>query len=590
MNLNTQRLKLGALSLLKLLPLPLLRLLPIGALVNTENIKSSVKRMFRNSPSEILGELFQNSARAGAKLVAITTRAAGFTVSDDGTGVEGVKGFQALLKIAETKYQRPGVAQEHPLGVGLMSLLSHSSVRSVTFISGNLELTVETGKWFGPDEGYARTWFDRLRTRPHRTQGLTISVECEPGMVGELRDALKPRDSRGEFSPAQGYAGTLEITLDGAAVETRLPRWAQMAQVVVETTYEGSRLTIGFRADATHSERTSSVVWYGQVIPIKFDGPFDFRLDVKSGRPVEPRAPSREGLVESDSYHRLLAFVTDQIFSFIFDPKNRARVTPAWVSACFTLDRRRALRESPYYVVRTLLPHSGAVESEDYLDTVGDDALFAYDDPVQPLLLESGVYLALGDQFMEDPHGLCTFLGMTGPAYRLALGDEKRLIVGQLWWKPGAHIKEFFYEPGVWGVGRGEDEPAEWHPVTADNVFCFSQPANWNVGDAEFTAAATDQITFLNVYAWSAFSADHMEASPNELRESYDSSISAMVRKLLGYCVSTSFTVQDVLPFFERAGSRVDTINFVYGALGGTPDAIRATSQHGETVELKLVA
>ena len=590
MLIDTQKLKLRALSLLKLLPLSLLRLLPIGTLVNADNIKSSVKRMFRNTPAEIFGELFQNSARAGAKRVTITTREGGFTVSDDGSGVDGVKGFQALLKIAETRYANPGVAEQHPMGVGLMSLLSHSSVRSVTFISGNLELTVETEKWFGDDEAYSRAWFDRLRTRPHRTEGLTISVECEPEMVKALKPALRAQDKHGNFSPAQGYEGILEITLDGEVVETRLPLWAQITQVLVETTFAGARLVIGFRGDSGHCERSSSVNWYGQLIPVKFEGSFDFHLVVTSGRAVEPRSPSREGLVENESYHALLAFVKDQLFAYLFDPRNRDDIQPWWISACATLDRQRALRESPYYVVKTLLPLRAAPENDTEVDTVGDDALFAYADAEQPLLLDGGVQLLLNGESYGEDSGLCTFIGMTGAAYRLSFGDSKRLNVKTVWWKPGNPVGEFFYEPGVWGIGGLDTEPAEWLPVTADNVFTYSQTANWDIGDAEMTAAASDPITFLNTFAWGAWSYDHDEASWQELHEAFESSLKATVRRLLGNCVAATFSVQDVVPFFKQPGSRVETISFIYGERSVTPDAINATSQHGETVELKLVA
>lgn len=588
MKFDKQSLKLRALSLLKLLPLPVLRLLPIGTLVNSDNIKSSVRRMFRNSPAEILGELFQNSARAGAGRVTITTREGGFTFGDDGSGVKGVSGFQALLKIAETDYDDPAVAEQGPMGIGLMSLLSYSAVRAVTFASGNLELTVETAKWFGPDDAYARTWFDRLRTRALPVPGLTISVECEPEMVAALKAALKPHDSRGKFSPAQGYEGILEITLDGEEVVTRLPRWAQITHVLVDTTYKGARLLIGFRGETTHCERTSSVLWYGQIIPVKFEGSFDFHLSVSSGRPVEPRSPSREGLVENEGYHQLLAFVKDRLFAYLYDPKNRDRIEPWWISASFSLDRRRAMRESPYYVAKTLRPLAKNPESDSDIDTVGDDALFAYADDAQPLLLDGGVTVLL-DEAVEDENGLCSFLGMTGPAYRLSSGDPKRLHIRRVWWRPGAHAKEVFYEPGVWGLGGPEQEPAEWSAVTADNVFTFSQPACWQLGDAEMTAHAADQIAFLRNYAWGAFSYDHDQASYDELHDSFESSIDWMIRRIIGNCLGTTFNVNEIIPFFERPGSRVETVSFVYGE-DPTPTAISATSQHGETVELKLVA
>ena len=589
MRLDSQTLKLVALSLLKLLPLFVLRRLPIGTLVNSENVRSSVKRMFRNTPAEILGELFQNSARAGAKRVTIITRETGFTVSDDGAGVEGVNGFLALLKIAETKYEDPGVAQQHPMGIGLQSLLSHDQVKAVTFASGNLELTIDTEKWFGTDESYYRTWFDRLRTRAQRARGLTITVECEAELAGALKQALRAQDKHGHFSPAQGYAGILDITLDGEPVETRLPLWATITRVLVDTTFKGARLLIGFRGEASHCEKSSSVLWYGQIVPVKFQGAFDFHLVVGQGRPVEPRSPSRSGLVEDAAYQELLAFVKDQIFGYLFDLKNRERIAPGWITACFSLDFARSLRESPYYVAKILKP-VGNLESEEDLDTYGEEELFAYTDDDRPLMLDGGVSVILEDDTVEDDHGLCSFLGMTGEAYSLTHGDATRLKVGHVWWKPGAPVKEFFREPGVWGISYDDAQPGVWQPVTADNVFTFSQTVNWDVQDAEFTATASDMVGFLYEFTWGAWSYDHDEASYNELHDSFESSISAMVRQMIGNCVNTTFSLRDLPPFFSDQSARVERIEVNYGEQTNLAESITVINSVGETVKLQLMA
>src|SRR5215208_991700 len=92
---NFLQLKMLGLRLLGLLPTSLLKALPVGRLVNTDRVRSTVKRMFKNSADEILAELIQNSMRAGALHFVITTRDGGFTISDDGGGVAGVSGFQA---------------------------------------------------------------------------------------------------------------------------------------------------------------------------------------------------------------------------------------------------------------------------------------------------------------------------------------------------------------------------------------------------------------------------------------------------------------------------------------------------------------
>jgi hypothetical protein len=56
-------------------------------MTNTIRLHSSLRRLFSGQIDEILGEIFQNSQRARAHHVAITTTPDGFTVSDDGHGL-----------------------------------------------------------------------------------------------------------------------------------------------------------------------------------------------------------------------------------------------------------------------------------------------------------------------------------------------------------------------------------------------------------------------------------------------------------------------------------------------------------------------
>ena len=59
-------------------------------LINTDRVRSSIRRLFQNDISECLSELFQNSQRARACKVEIWTCEEGFTYRDDGHGLLAV--------------------------------------------------------------------------------------------------------------------------------------------------------------------------------------------------------------------------------------------------------------------------------------------------------------------------------------------------------------------------------------------------------------------------------------------------------------------------------------------------------------------
>lgn len=587
-------LKLSLIGLInRLLPFFILKRLPLATVVNEERVRSSIKRIFSNSMKEVLGEIFQNSQRAGARRVVITTRANGFSVSDDGSGISGIQGFHALLKIAESQYEAPSVeADQKPMGVGLLSLLSFEKVSRVTFISGDLELEVDTNRWF-EDERYYRAWFKRLKSSARRVQGLTIAVECPEEVVKQLKDTLKATDSYREASPAQGYGGILEIDLDGAAVETRLPRWARITRTLVETEYLGSRLVIGFTDDGT-IYRSSTVNWFGQLIKFDFSESFTVHLEVRQGHPVNPRSPVREGLIANEAFKNFIAFAKDTLFRYLFAPENRDVIQPAWVIAYYKLDKERAMSEAPYYVAspRNEINGPGSVEDT---DTTGELELLSYEDAEQPLLLKSRVALLIekeageGEQLEEVDYGLCSFIPQIGKAYKLECGNQKKLSIGRLYWRPGTHLSDFFYEAGEYGISFNGALPASFSPVTADNVFIFRYTANWDPEEAEFVAVASDQISFLYTYAWAAFCWEHDEASANELEESYESSVKRMVRDIMGNCVSSTFSLYDLTPFFTGKESRVKSILVIYNEKGTAPSALAVTSDQGETVNLSLL-
>jgi Histidine kinase-, DNA gyrase B-, and HSP90-like ATPase len=571
----------------RLLPFFILKRLPIASMVNQERVRSSIRRMFSNSAKEALSELFQNSQRAGASRVTIKTTATGFIVADNGTGLDGISGFHALLRIAESQYASDKVeSDQRPMGVGVLSLISHDQVSKITFTSGSLELEIDTHRWF-EDERYYTTWFKRLKSLKTPVGGLTITVECSEKMVEQLKEALKPQHNYKESSAAQGYDGILEIELDGKPVETTLPRWAKITRVLVDTDYMGSRLWIGFTDDGS-AYMSSTVNWYGQLIKFDFCNTFTVHLEVREGHPVNPRSPVREGFIANEAYERFIAFAKDALFRYLFAPENRPLIEASWVIAYYKLDPERALREAPYYVASPRQPVNGPGSVED-MDTNGDPKLFAYADEVQPLLLRSRVILLLDGKAEEVDYGLASFIPQIGPAYILVCGNRKPLSIGRLYWRPGQPLNYFFYEPGEYGISFTTELPESFSPVTEDDIFIFRQSANWDPEEAEFVVATTDQISFLYVLAWACWNYDHDEASYNELKDAFESSIKATVRSIMGNCVSSTFSLYDLTPFFREKNSRVESIRVIYSEQGTSPEALSVTSTQGETVKLSLM-
>ena len=556
-------------------------------LINSDRVRSSVRRLFANDIAECLSELFQNSQRARATRVEITTGERGFTYRDDGHGlIGGVDGFHTLLKIAESRFDNETIEDQDPMGLGIHALLAHDAIRQVTFSSGGHSLALDTKRWW-TDRDYYTRWFAQLEELVEPVSGFEVTVGADAKLVEQLRQAFTnstyPYRKTG---PAEGYEGYLEITLDGAKVDTRLPRWARIGQPLIVTSYQGSRLTIGF--DCEYGSRKSSVNWYGQVIEVDFHSGFKFHLDVRQGRPVNSLSPTRRGLINDAAYEALVRFVKDEVFRFVFDVGNRALIKPEYVAACFRMEAERARRESSYIVAAELLPLDNPSSLED-LDRKGDNELFAYD--AAPRLLEEGVIvLDCEGQKRVDERGLSSFLNMAGRCYTLKHGDPVRLKVASLWWKPGGRLRDFFHEPGEWGIGAGDRPPARWHTVSEEAVFSFTDASNWEVEAVDWTVGTRDIVSFLRNEAWAGFDPESDEHNYEEMQACYEESIERCLREVIGNCVPFRFTVQDLQAFMPTKEARIHKVRYHYGEEpGAMPQEITATNAKGEEVRLRLL-
>ena len=561
----------------------------LAALVNPERVRSSVKRLFQNSAKEILGECFQNSQRARATTVTITTGEAGVVIQDDGHGLlDGVNGFHTLLKIAESYFDNDTLPEQMPMGIGLCALLSHDKVTRVTFSSGHLALTIDTALWWG-DFNYASTWFERMESLDESVAGLRITVECDADFVEKVKKALEPQPTLYSHdlktSAAQGYRGILEIILDGQPVETGLPDWSVVREPLIETTYQGCALTIGYAAD--NALTASSINWYGQVIRLSLNF-FQFNLEVRAGRPVNPRSPTRQGVIEDDALHALTNFVTDQIFAFVCDEQNRPLVKPKHVNALFRLDAERARRECPYVVGRPLLPlDDSPISSCEDIDKLGRSELFTYAE--SPTFIAQEIMVVEGKGAKEANSGLCSFLPMIGPVYSYVCGDISRITIRRVWWKPAGKAKHyFFHRPGVWALGDAQTHD-KWQPVTAACIFAFdwSDTSDFSSVDWTIGCAARDIIRFLDIYGWAGFNPNSDDRDYDDIHSDYDQSLWDMVRTVMGRCVRTDFRPYDLPRFMSKQDSPIIGVRFHYRKK--VANAITVTNKAGESVRLKLL-
>lgn len=585
----------------------------LAVLVNPERLRSSVKRLFRNRIDEVLSEIFQNSQRSNSTTVEILTTESTFTIQDNGHGLlNGIDGFHTLLKLAESNFDNETINDQDPMGLGIVSLLTHDQVKQVTFSSGNLELTIETDQWWN-DLAYYSTWYERIVTLDQLVSGLRIAVSCSIDLIKALHKALEPQNSVDPFSedvyrsasPAQGYAGILNITLNSAPVRTTLPVWAKLTDRLVSTTYKGSKLEIGY---ATNSR--STILWYGQLITLRgLANCFDFHLEVKSGRPVNPRSPSRAGIILDAAYNELIAFIRAEIFNFVFDLKNRSTIKPAHVEGCYKLDAAYSLANSPYFVAETIQTIDYPNSFEQFTATEEFEVkpifnIFTYDE--RPLILDDQVIVQLPSGTSDAEHGLQSFLTETGPAYRLSSGDAARIAIGTLWWRPrGEPRHEWFHAPGEYGISYEHDTPPEsWSPITSSPVFVFNDTSSFEVEEVDFVVGTdSDPLEFLQHEAWAGFS-PHDDEPYDPQQESYQESLNYVIRNIIGKCVPKDFKLYEISRFLKDPSAPIVEIKYHFKKDGkfvnprraykpnerGTlnPAEITVKTSTGERIRLKL--
>ena len=120
----------------------------MSLIVNEKRLPATIKRLFKNSVSEIVGELLQNSQRAGAKEIHfhLDREEQTLIVRDDGSGISPeTTSWARVLRMADSFYSDEKVeANQKPMGVGLLSMFALDWVKSVSISSRGKCALLET--------------------------------------------------------------------------------------------------------------------------------------------------------------------------------------------------------------------------------------------------------------------------------------------------------------------------------------------------------------------------------------------------------------------------------------------------------------
>jgi len=556
-------------------------------LVDPDRIRSAIRRLFSGSVHEILGELLQNSQRAGAGDVVITTdRETGRMVyADDGHGLDDMQDFHALLMLGASNFQREQVAFQHPMGLGIHALLAHEDVQAVTFRSGGYQLRITTAEWWN-NQDYYESWYTRMENLDVPHSGMRIEVAAHPGLIEQVENGLtspyNPWNRVGEYSPARGYTGWLRITLNGADLETSVPK-PHGKLIMADVPYApGTTISVWVTNDFYADQ--SLVLWYGQIIrcTLKHSSRIQVVMDVRAGRPVNPMAPSRQGIIQDEAWSAVQTWIADQIREYLL-AQPQEQIDPEVLQGYASFDPK-GFTTLPYFLVQEY-QEPGDVDVGDYedLERYGALQVVSYDEP--PLLLRTGVWVPDNVGWQHMDYGLPTFLKIIGPAAAVVAADDSRVTVKSLYWMPGDALLDVGYsgefaEPGVWGLsGDADEEPEHWSPVDVCPVLAFAFPAH-EIDTVDFVAAADDRVRFLEDWGWAMFDGQSDEHAFETIQDWFTESLARIVRDLLGNCVPHQFSLHDLAGVVS---GKILTITVEYDEeQPHMPVALQVTTEEGQ--------
>lgn len=487
-------------------------------LINPAKIGKVLPRLFTGSATEIIAELFQNSQRAGASRVDIATSETGFTYADNGEGINDLEGFRKLLTVLESDWDADITANQNPMGLGIQALLCNKAVTHVTFLSGDLSITIPTSEWLNDSE---TDWLARAKTCDNKTAGLKIEVTGNLEIAPIFKTALY--DTR--IPPQFGYEGVFQVFLNGEQLNTATPD--RLKKSILETEYHGCKLLLFIPDQSTEWSRVvhQTVNWYGQLITKESDAPFGYYLEVLSGQPLTPMAPSRRGIVDDKKMRDFINFCQAEIgkhFSL-----NGASISPGtWYNFLFRLTPQER-NEYPYTVGREFLSDHCTLDYD--FDEYSPLVLIPHD-PKNVFLNTSIQIEGHHSDWDEFDAGISTFAPLLKEqGFKPFTSNFNPSVT--LSWKPGELIETRhqtnFIHGGTWSIG------GESYPVGDAKVIAVSESNCWDCRDPLFYAANIEPLEFYkDGYAEAGYDPHNEDHTSEYTHEQYLETIQEEIRAL----------------------------------------------------------
>ena len=567
-------------------------------LVDEVHLRSSVmKRLFQRTVPAIVGELLQNSQRARATEVRITTEPENRMISykDNGHGIlNGRDGWWNLLAIASSYYENPEVQNQDPMGLGLNALLTAEEVEQVVILSGGCYIHIDTHRWWNEPD-YYNNWeamICRYDDFSPPVEGFQITIFANDAkFVNRFEDCLAldsfPRRISTDFTtaqfveylknhPALGYEDYLSISLNNGEVYPGIP--SSGFSPILETIYEGNKLVIGL-------DGISIVRWYGQLIMVKQTSyaPRDqimFYLDVKEGTPLTPEGADRHSIMKDEKLTTLKQFVINKLFEWA--ESDDSAMTMQIFDLLGAIDKPRLLNTSAWFTYRIKGERSrysyGEIDSH-------TSYLAKYSNPPEVFLNRISIRLVEGNEEIESAlvfayqqdYGMTNFLeemeSSSGEAIEfrvLGMANTNRLSnIKYLSWfvgEPHERMNEtigsdIFYSPGSWAITEEDPDLIDnfedfvLNPFKDDaSLYFFSTKTSNSFETAEWSAIGTDDPVY-----WLSNEADVAESEDGDCdeyhnpdEESFYDSIQRILREYRGDVISSYFTSSDLRDYIAR--------------------------------------
>jgi hypothetical protein len=568
-------------------------------LIHAANARKLFKRTFQGSVNEILTELFQNAQRVGATKVDLVwneLETVGgesvyqFQYQDNGPGLKGIEGFEALLCIALSAYDEDVTSNQQPMGIGFQALLAHEHVSQVVVSSGGYQLTIDTKRWWN-DELYAELWPQRLE--PSLSPSFGFKALVTRSFAEQLRNALPTREESVNSYiayPALGFADLLAVHAQGARCVQGLPRALQTCDHLTTLTLaDGNELSVYAPKDVSVYGQIFCN-WYGQIVSQQFYeglGGLKALLVVTRGQPVDLVAPSRRAFVENEKLRELKVQVAKAFISYLTQLP-RAQVTIALVEFAYRLlaDMPEKV-EMPYLLLRQL-------GTDDTRVVVHADECKRY------LILNPLTRVVLDDSDDSLTFGLSSFAkALDLRAFTIEAGDPG-LVNKRLWWKPGpaSEDKRLARIPFK-VVGTGHyclqdnndcDTPTKWKRVPASaTVYVHRRMIYNDFDDADLLVGTKDPTGFLATDATKLLRLESDDRDRERQLALFKQRVTSIERGLMGKSLPREFTYKDLQTLFaDQQDPVIVNVRFCFENGDTWPTHATVVPLEGKRVKARL--